>query len=521
MSEFNEKETEKEMEIMEARDKELGEKKKANKKDVIKNVAIVFLTIMLILTFFSNTIMNYSLPQVATQQISYGTISPQIRGSGTVAAEDPYNVTVKESRKVSGVAIKEGAHVEIGDVIFYLEDKESEELKTAKKDLDDMELAYEQSLFSGDIPNDVITRVRNGKTSSYDAYQLKLNEVNQTYDKADADYKALVDAKGYLTYLKQHDSNETNYHAATPGYMSAEATYEQTYATDPDRIIELQKIIDNATKDTTQLDIYDKQVSLSYDQKIILLDRQIEQAKVILEKAEKDKNDEIKSINTEIGLCMKRDKIAEQKEKIKQLEAESVGATVKAPVAGIVSSINKAAGESISADETLAVIQIDGKDMTTSFSVTNAQAQKLSIGAAAKPQNAWMFGDDFKATLINIKNDKTDPNGKKVLTFKIESTEVTPGQNIALAIGERSVEYDMVVPLSAIKSGNASKYVLAVKSKSSPLGNRYIASKVDVSVIAQDDTYAAINAALDGDEYVITTSNKMVNPGDQVRLSNE
>ena len=37
------------------------------KKDWVKNTAIVFLTIMLVLTFFSNTIMNYSLPQVATQ----------------------------------------------------------------------------------------------------------------------------------------------------------------------------------------------------------------------------------------------------------------------------------------------------------------------------------------------------------------------------------------------------------------------------------------------------------------------
>ena len=48
------------------------DKKPANKKDMIKNVAIAFLSVMLILTFFSNTIMNYTLPQVATQQISRG-----------------------------------------------------------------------------------------------------------------------------------------------------------------------------------------------------------------------------------------------------------------------------------------------------------------------------------------------------------------------------------------------------------------------------------------------------------------
>lgn len=35
------------------------------RREWIKNAAIVFLVIMLILTFFSNTIMNYSLPEVA------------------------------------------------------------------------------------------------------------------------------------------------------------------------------------------------------------------------------------------------------------------------------------------------------------------------------------------------------------------------------------------------------------------------------------------------------------------------
>ena len=79
----------------------------------------------------------------------------------------------------------------------------------------------------------------------------------------------------------------------------------------------------------------------------------------------------------------------------------------------------------------------------------------------------------------------------------------------------------MVVPNSAIKTSSTGKYLLVVNSKSSPLGNRYITSNVEVSVLASDDNYTAITAALNGDEYVITTSNKPVNPGDQVRLANQ
>ena len=504
-------------------------KKPIDKKDMVKNIAIAFLSVMLLLTFFSNTIMNYSLPQVATQRIQSGSISPQIRGTGVVTAEDPYNVTVKETRKISGVAIKEGAHVEIGDVIYYLEDKESEELKDAREKLNDMELSYEQSLFSGDIPDEVISRVRSGRTVSFDSYQTELKAVNDRYDVAKAIADAATKTTEYLTKLQSHDTNEISYNKDSYNYEDALADYKLAVIDASDMSAEekaeakkyWQEIKNDNDRETTELSTYSSQIKTSYDQKLLEAKENETKAKKDLEEAEADKTELITSIKTEISLCDTRDKIAEQKKKIAELEEASVGASIKAPVAGIVSSIAKAAGESISADETVAVIQIDGKDMTTSFSVTNAQAQKLKVGDVAKPQNAWMFSNDFKATLTSIKNDKTDPSGKKVLTFKIESKEVTPGQNISLAIGERAVDYDMVVPNSAIKTRSNGKFVLVVNSKSSPLGNRYIASFVEVSVLASDDNYSAISAALDGDEFVITTSNKPVEAGNQVRLANE
>ena len=505
-----------------------GSKKPVNRKDMVKNVAIAFLSVMLLLTFFSNTIMNYSLPQVAAQQISGGSISPQIRGTGTIEAEDPYNVTLKETRKVSGVAVKEGQHVEIGDVLFYLEDNESEELKNAKKELDSAKLEYEKSLFSGNVPDDVISRVRSGNTVSFDAYQLKLKEANNTYDAAKAVSDAATKTVQYLEKLKSHDGNEISYNTASYEYENALANYEIAKIDNSDMSADQKAeakrqwelTLSDNQRETKELSTYKGQLDTSYDQKLLEAKENATAAEKALKEAEDSKTKLLTSINTEIALCNQRDNIKELNEKIAKLEEESVGASVKSPVAGLVSQINKAAGESISADETVAVIQIDGKDMTTSFSVTNTQAQKLHVGDSAKPQNAWMFSDDFKATLTSIKNDKTDPSGKKMLTFKIDSTEVTPGQSIALSIGERAVDYDMVVPNSAIKTGSTGNYVLVVSSKSSPLGNRYIAHKVEATVIAKDDNYTAINAAVNGDEYVITTSTKPVEAGEQVRLAN-
>ena len=80
-----------------------------NRKWVIK-AAVVFFTVLLLLTFFSNTIMNYSLPQVVTQYIQSGPIASKVRGTGVVAADNPYNVTVNVERKVRLVAVKRGRY---------------------------------------------------------------------------------------------------------------------------------------------------------------------------------------------------------------------------------------------------------------------------------------------------------------------------------------------------------------------------------------------------------------------------
>ena len=64
----------------------------SDRKDKIKNIAIIFLSIMLVLTFFSNSIMNYSLVEVSTQYVYGGSITTKVRGSGTVEAAEGVSV---------------------------------------------------------------------------------------------------------------------------------------------------------------------------------------------------------------------------------------------------------------------------------------------------------------------------------------------------------------------------------------------------------------------------------------------
>jgi multidrug efflux pump subunit AcrA (membrane-fusion protein) len=111
------------------------DEKAIKRRNWVKNIAIIFLAVMLVLTLFSNTIMNFSLPEVSAQYCYSGTITTRIRGSGTIEAKETYAVTAASTSTIKDIGIKVGSRVEIGDVMFLLEDEGDANIITALEDL--------------------------------------------------------------------------------------------------------------------------------------------------------------------------------------------------------------------------------------------------------------------------------------------------------------------------------------------------------------------------------------------------
>lgn len=164
------------------------------RKEWVKNAAIVFLIILLLLTFFSNTIQNYSLPEVATQYVESGSITAKIRGMGVVESGDPYNVKIKEVRQVSSVEVKVGDKVEKGQVLCYLTEEDSQELDQAKTELEQKQQAlekaqfnFEKQLLTGSY--DVSIMQNAGNTGSVSGYLNQIytakSEMEAAQDKVD------------------------------------------------------------------------------------------------------------------------------------------------------------------------------------------------------------------------------------------------------------------------------------------------------------------------------------------------
>ncbi|MBQ6397482.1 MAG: HlyD family efflux transporter periplasmic adaptor subunit [Oscillospiraceae bacterium] len=118
---------------------------KPKNREWVKNAAIIFLAVLLVLTFFSNTIMNRSLPEAATEYVQSGPITAKVRGTGTVESQGNYEVKAPQTREIRAVMVKSGQQVETGDVLFVLGNGDSAEIETLTDQIRQLRLSYQQT----------------------------------------------------------------------------------------------------------------------------------------------------------------------------------------------------------------------------------------------------------------------------------------------------------------------------------------------------------------------------------------
>ena len=512
---------------------ENNEEKGSKKRDIIKNVAIIFLAVMLLLTFFSNTIMNYSLPQVSTQSIESGTIKTQVRGKGTIELVDPYNVIMDETRTIASVRVKEGDEVQEGDVLYVLEGIESEELATAKKDLKTAETAYLTGLLDGSITM---------TTNSEDAAAIQKNL---------AALQSVIDARQADIDLHENNVNMIDYQLKalgevqevdTSSYVAQDELYQKNINT---WTKQLEMISDKESQEAKDLqkkinDEEIKQINNKYNMEVakanadpnkdkrieLAKQKQIEDQGVVLSKkakadAEANKDKYVKEMTGQVKGSSAVDEINDLRDKVAKLEAKTMGSEIKSPVAGKVVTVSKQAGEKTEPKETVAVIQVEGKGLCTKISVETRQANKVKVGDPVMIEDYFYYG--CTANLAAIQPDKDDPKNKRTLLFDLVGEDFQAGGSVSLAVGQANQSFNLVIPKSGLREDTKGKYILILESKAVPFGTRYIAKKVDVTqVYAEDDMNVAIEAAVEPwGTYVITNQTKPIKNGDQVRLATE
>ena len=685
----------------------------------VKNAAIIFLSFMLVLTFFSNTIMNYSLPEVAGKYAQYGPIQTAIRGTGTVTANQSFEVVLEETRQIASVHVKAGETIEAGQLLFTLEESDSEELASALKTLAELELALskkllqmkpadydsenrdiqiaqedlqalldkkdgmgdklaavdaakaavkvaedavkaaadwvkafkrEETAIKADIANlaskdefdyeHMLTKELKDLQTEVDkatAAQVETEKALKKAEDALADYnptpggstaaaiQSQIDAKrDEITGLKlaQRDQQEAAVLLISASANPSLVTAYSDYLTDNDlgALFAAAQLISDSAITTAigayysfngQIAIAEMQLSnlrvdyddamstaggdIFYKQQVAAAKSKVEKAKEATEAAQRDydrafkllsneykkkltdKQDQIEAATevqedadealtaakkvltdaeteaggseselnasikakqreiealvlslskqkdddrvnqavTDLDLEAERRTISEQEAVVVRLREKATGVEVTARYGGVLTSVSCVPGDKVTAGNALCGIDVAGKGYTTTLSVTNEQAGKVQVGIIANVGNRW---DNTVLELIAIRNDPESKGRKKILEFSVQGDYVTAGQQLEITVGEKNQEFQCVLPNSAIREDADGTFILAAESKSTPLGTRYTAVRIDVTVLAKDAYNSAISRDNYNYEFIITTATKPVEAGQQVRL---
>ena len=609
----------------------------------VKNVAIIFLAVMLVLTFFSNTIMNASLPEAAVQYVQSGSITTQIRGTGTITAKEVYEVKTTTSRKVQSVLVTKEQEVKVGDVLLILAAGEGTETDELKTQLETAKYSYQQKLINMSGGGSEVTRAqeklqeaiaaRDAIAVNITAEDIELAKVR--YEAAKEYYQQLTyeleDAGGYveggkgdtlkelsdavnaaqleydsacIRYAKEyafvnqlaadasvfgtHGSDRDAYAEAITGAFAAagEDTTVHNYFVDLASVTQAEREnlgIDRVditkypysdlvsalpsqnitavakgygeiltAKDalTKAQDAYNKAVESMQPQNEAL-NKQVTEAKREMDALEaeykelSDKKtaydtakDNVVSCENALQTLLKTSKldnlelskmaneIAELEAKLEKLsggekdaEGNVTGGQIVSEVNGVVKEINVTAGNNTDPATAVMTIEVPDRGYTVSMNVTNEQAQKVTIGDAAEISTGYWGSSGLSGKLVGIRNNTSaGQSGGKQLVFDVTGSDITSGTQVSVSIGQRSQNYDTIVPNSALRSDSNGSFVLVIVAKSSPLGNRFVATRVDVTELAKDDVNTAVSGGLSAYDMVLTTATKPVEDGMLVRL---
>lgn len=148
-----------------------------SRKRIIRKAALIFLLIIILLTFFSKTINEFLMAEVDCQSASSGTLQTEIKAKGTIKSMNVEKIFAYGSWDITDVMAKEGIEVAKGDVLATVEVEDiAFNAKTRELEIIKMENALQKYRESFDP----------------DSYKNEINRLSNTVDKAQKDLDQAV-----------------------------------------------------------------------------------------------------------------------------------------------------------------------------------------------------------------------------------------------------------------------------------------------------------------------------------------
>lgn len=203
---------------------------KKNRKWVVRAI-ISFVAILALLTFFSNTIMNATIPKVMAQNAVKGNLSFTNSATGVIEADQKTEVKSINGREIDQVMVRNYMDVEEGDVLFTLKSAEDmSALNQARSELADLQAQAQAAALTPDRSNDFSLQ-----EAAVSRAQTELNDANEALNAANNRDATIAAAQSEIDY----------YNSIIPGLQATVEAEAATVADYDDQITELSNAQNN------------------------------------------------------------------------------------------------------------------------------------------------------------------------------------------------------------------------------------------------------------------------------------
>ena len=484
-----------------------------------------FLAFMLLCTLISRSVYASGLPQVSTEKPSASALAHRVEAEGIVEAGRETAVTALSGLRCGNVLVHTGDRVDPETPLFQAD------LEDLKDQIEEMQLAVSK------LQLEIQAQEQNR--------QLEAEQKSEQKDRAEADYDAAEESSSRSVARAEQDlaaaeaalkEAEVEYEAWKAAQAAEqeqqegeEQAAEQEQQEGEEQAAE-QEQNPSGKEDTGTAPSEDggsgSMTEEAWQEQLDSLRQSVETAKRALEDARQSRDSALAEAERAVedagsgstadnSLEINRLELASQQKQLKEYqELLNADGMVYPEKEGIITSIAVSPGERIPDGAAVVMADLDSP-LQFSASLTAEQKKYVSQGDSVTLK---LGSTTIEATADYIEESEMSPGTYQVTVF-LEEGEGELGESGTLTTEARTDTYSCVVLLEAVYTDeNQRKYVLVMDERSGILGSEFIARKVYVNVMDQNDSQAALEeGSLSGDEEVITDYTGEIEDGDVVR----
>ena len=488
-----------------------------------------FLAFMLLCTLISRSVYASGLPQVSTEKPAVSALAHTAEAEGIVEAGRETAVTALSGLRCGNVLVHTGDRVDPETPLFQAD------LEDLKAQIEEMQLAVSK------LQLEIQAQEQNR--------QLEAEQKSEQKDRAEADYDAAEESSSRSVARAEQDLA-----AAEAALKEAEVEYEAWKATqaaeqeqqegeeqaaeqeqqEGEEQAAEQEQNPSGKEDTGTAPSEDggsgSMTEEAWQEQLDSLRQSVETAKRALEDARQSRDSALAEAERAVedagsgstadnSLEINRLELASQQKQLKEYqELLNADGMVYPEKEGIITSIAVSPGERIPDGAAVVMADLDSP-LQFSASLTAEQKKYVSQGDSVTLK---LGSTTIEATADYIEESEMSP-GTYQVTVSLDEGEGELGESGTLTTEARTDTYSCVVPLEAVYTDeNQRKYVLTMDERSGILGSEFIARKVYVEVLDQNDSQAALEeSGLSGEEEVIVDYTGEIEDGDVVRYKEE